>query len=279
MTEKKLVSAITELDGDILDRYFVMKQDLERKKKLNKRIFIKWVSLAACVALIISVVIPKVRKDGFAGLLPSNNSSFGNDSPGIYQTTFDFDTYEDMIRAFRKSDFLGFGDTINGLKSVLGEEYTYFVDKVNKNRAFPRPMINNEEITYRNREGFSNIIFLVSELYGLPWVWYFPVYNGQEFSIRVTYLPESIADENLTASEAIKAIAPDAINIDNTREGYENVYNKHIKLADREVTAMICELKADTENIIAFVYGDVLVNIKYDPEKITEQWFSELSFK
>lgn len=279
MTEKKLVNAITELDGDILDRYFVMKQDLERKKKSNKHIFIKWVSLAACVALIIIVVIPKVRKDGFAGLLPSNNSSFGNDSPGIYQTTFDFDTYEDMIRAFRKSDFLGFGDTINGLKSVLGEEYTYFVDKVNKNRAFPRPMINNKEIPYRNREGFFNIIFLVSELYGLPWVWYFSVYNGQEFSIRVTYLPESIADENLTASEAIKAIAPDAINIDNTREGYENVYNRHIKLADREVTAMICELKADTENIIAFVYGDVLVNIKYDPEKIAEQWFSELSFK
>ena len=105
MTEKKLVNAITELDGDILDRYFIMKQDLERKKKSNKRIFIKWVSLAACVALIISVVIPKIRKDGFAGLLPSNNSSFGNDSPGIYQTTFDFDTYEDMIRAFLKSDF------------------------------------------------------------------------------------------------------------------------------------------------------------------------------
>ena len=65
MTEKKLVNAITELDGDILDRYFIMKQDLERKKKSNKRIFIKWVSLAACVALIMSVVIPKVSSEDY----------------------------------------------------------------------------------------------------------------------------------------------------------------------------------------------------------------------
>ena len=37
MTIEKLSDAITELDSDILDRYFVMKQSLAKKKKPRKQ--------------------------------------------------------------------------------------------------------------------------------------------------------------------------------------------------------------------------------------------------
>ena len=52
MTQEKFSDAITELDFDILDRYFLMKQSLTEKKKAPKRAFIVWASLAACLALV-----------------------------------------------------------------------------------------------------------------------------------------------------------------------------------------------------------------------------------
>ena len=54
MTQEKIIDAITELDSDILDRYFLMKQALMEKKKPKKRAWLKWTSLAAaCFALVI----------------------------------------------------------------------------------------------------------------------------------------------------------------------------------------------------------------------------------
>jgi len=52
MTQEKFSDTITELDCDILDRYFLMKQSLTEKKKAQKRAFITWASLAACFALV-----------------------------------------------------------------------------------------------------------------------------------------------------------------------------------------------------------------------------------
>lgn len=54
MTQEKLIDAITDLDSDILERYFAMKADLAAKKKPKKRAWVKWASLAAaCFALVI----------------------------------------------------------------------------------------------------------------------------------------------------------------------------------------------------------------------------------
>ena len=58
MTQEKLIDAITDLDSDILNRYFDMKADLASKKKPRKRTWVKWVSVAACFALIIAVALP-----------------------------------------------------------------------------------------------------------------------------------------------------------------------------------------------------------------------------
>ena len=55
MTQEKLIDAITDLDSDILNRYFDMKADLAAKKKPRKRTWVKWASLAAaCFVLVIT---------------------------------------------------------------------------------------------------------------------------------------------------------------------------------------------------------------------------------
>ena len=62
MTQEKLIDAITDLDSDILNRYFDMKADLAAKKKPRKRTWVKWASVAAacfCLILVVSVVFFK----------------------------------------------------------------------------------------------------------------------------------------------------------------------------------------------------------------------------
>lgn len=55
MTQEKLIDAITDLNSDILNRYFDMKADLATKKKPKKRTWVKWASLAACLCLVVGV--------------------------------------------------------------------------------------------------------------------------------------------------------------------------------------------------------------------------------
>ena len=57
MTQEKLIDAITDLDSDILNRYFDMKADLAAKKKPKKRTWVKWASMAACFCLIITASV------------------------------------------------------------------------------------------------------------------------------------------------------------------------------------------------------------------------------
>ena len=66
MTQEKLIDAITDLDSDILNRYFDMKADLAAKKKPKKSTWVKWASVAACFCLIIVasiMVIPNILND------------------------------------------------------------------------------------------------------------------------------------------------------------------------------------------------------------------------
>jgi len=202
-------------------------------------------------------------------------------APGLYQTTFHFDSYKEMIKDFRKYDISKSSYTIQGFKAFMGEPYTKFVDKVNSDRSFPQPMIDGNPITYRNKEGFSNITFLVKELYGLPWIAYYPqVSTGENFFIKITYLPESIeTDNDPSTSAVIKQLSPNSPNVNNLGTRHKNIYEKNIKLRDREVTALVCEYNDDPRNNTAFVYGDLLIEVRGTTEVWNDEWFASLSFE
>ena len=57
MTQEKIIDAITDLDSDILERYFAVKADLAEKKKPKKNNWVKWASLAACFCFAIMAAV------------------------------------------------------------------------------------------------------------------------------------------------------------------------------------------------------------------------------
>ena len=202
-------------------------------------------------------------------------------APGLYQTTFHFDSYKEMIKDFRKYDISKSSYTIQDFKAFMGEPYTKFVDKVNSDRSFPQPMLGGKPITYRNKEGFSNITFFVKELYGLPWIAYYPqVSTGENFFIKITYLPEIIeTDYDPSTSAVIKQLSPNSPNVNNLGTRHKNIYEKNRKLRDREVTALVCEYNDDPRNNTAFVYGDLLIEVRGRAEVWNDEWFASLSFE
>ena len=200
-------------------------------------------------------------------------------TPDLANATFSFNTYDEMLSAFLTYDTNKSSYTIQDYKFMLGEAYTSFLEKIEANRSVPQPMLDNKSITYRNKEGFSNITFFVNELYGLPWIWYFPtVSTGENFYIAITYLPDGERQRNMTASEVIKELSPNSANIDNLGKQHESICNRQIALGDREVTALVIEYKEDTRDSIFFVYEDLLVMVRCNSEVWSDQWFSTLSF-
>ena len=200
-------------------------------------------------------------------------------TPDLANATFSFNTYDEMLSAFLTYDTNKSSYTIQDYKFMLGEAYTSFLEKIEANRSVPQPMLDNKSITYRNKEGFSNITFFVNELYGLPWIWYFPtVSTGENFYIAITYLPDGERQRNMAASEVIKELSPNSANIDNLGKQHESICNRQIALGDREVTALIIEYKEDTRDSIFFVYEDLLVMVRCNSDVWSDQWFSTLSF-
>lgn len=284
MTSMNIYRSLGGLDPDLIAK--AAPAEKARKKKRNT--WIKWVSLAACFALIVGgiAVMPTLQEEGLGIYYPpikfptyGGDFPFGDGAPDVYQTTFGFDSYKEMIRAFGKSDLNPYDYTIQELKNLMGEPYSHFVDTVNTDKSFPQPMLDHKPIPYRDKEGFSNITFFVEELYGLPWIWYYPqVSTGGNFYISMTYLPDSEKQRHMTAAEVIKELSPNSANIDNLGSDHERIYNKQIKLNDREVTALVMEYNDSTRDSIFFVYDDLLVRVRCDPNVWTEEWFSELSF-
>ena len=108
----------------------------------------------------------------------------------------------------------------------------------------------------------------------------FNIECGENFYIKITYIPDSIIDKQkkMTASEVIKELSPNSPNINNLGKQHESIYNQSIMLEDREVTALVIEYKNDNRNSTIFVYDDLLVEIKSNPEVWSTQWFATLSF-
>ena len=203
----------------------------------------------------------------FAGCTPSPSEAgtpaHADATSDIANSTFHFDSYEDMISAFGKRDLNPSAYTIRELKKLLGEPYTRFVDRVNADRGFPQPMLDGEPIPYRNQEGFSNITFCVNELYGFPWVFYYPtVSTGENFYIHATYLPDegSLLKFDVYTAEGVTLI----VTVDVATSGNFEKYKCRIPVKAggkwKRIVLNAIDFKNDLEgkNLKSFLYGKAL---------------------
>ena len=271
MKEQEFLDGVSLIEADVVESFVAMDARLQRKAGRSKAgvIWTRIGAAAACFVVVLSAVLilPMLGVGSPGGFDPPFDFPFpggpSNEDPSPPQhASFDFDSYEGMIRGFKKSGFLAGSESIQGIKGSMGETYAAFVDKVAQDGEFPRPMLNSQPIPYQNKEGFSNITFFPDELYGLPWVWYHCLVEGERVNIQITYPAcKGVAvDPAKDVSEMLKAIAPNAVNPDNYkgRPNYEAVYLQSIPMATGEVGVLVYELK-DNRIMYTFFMGDAMV--------------------
>ncbi|MBQ7603842.1 MAG: hypothetical protein IJU75_02700 [Clostridia bacterium] len=143
------------------------------------------------------------------------------------------------------------------------------------------PYLNGEVIELRNEDGFSNITLFASEKYELPCIFYHPkVSTGDNLYIEVTCIPDEFLQghETESASDFIRRMSPNYPNIDNLGSQCQAVYTTIVELSDRNVTALVYEYKTSNRNSTMFVYDNLLVEVRNNPEVWNLEWFSTLSF-
>ena len=125
MKKQEWNEGLDHLDPELVEEY-VEQKDLLCKKKRWRAVWIRVGAIAACIIFIVSAIIvaPKLLKDRTDDLSPPinnppiqippnqnppNQNPPSDSAPGIYQTTFYFDNYQEMISAFGDASS---GDTI-----------------------------------------------------------------------------------------------------------------------------------------------------------------------
>lgn len=214
----------------------------------------------------------------------SDNSSPENEntpaSPRL--SSLNYDSFSDLKNSMNKEskDTLCKKYTKEGATSARINKINFFTEKF-KSQNIIVPYLGGKVIELRNEEGFSNITFFPVEAYDLPCIFYHPkVSTGENFYIKMTYIPDSITEkqENITASEVRKELSPNGPNINNLGSHHKSIYNQKIQLGNREVITLIIEYKTDNRNSTIFVYDDLLVEVRSDPNVWGEKWFSSLTF-
>ena len=137
MTRETLTDAITELDPDVLDRYFTMKQALTERKKPKKHAWIKWVSLSAACLFLVFYVIP-IMKVAFTGA----------QSEDPYHQTFD--SIEEMHNALGYDTLYANLDLDGSIDSDFSISYTSVqYDDDRYDNRFPAQLGNDSQETLK----------------------------------------------------------------------------------------------------------------------------------
>jgi len=298
-----------EVLGDIDENYISEAHSCVNKK--TRPVRIKWGSIAVCICLVIIGTVVAIKftensksnwnnnlnKESCSPVANSTEPSKKEDNqqqsqqPQLGPSKNEGSQQPPQVSSFYYYSLFDFKSSVNsgteiysalsesGVKSETIDNLKGFIEKL-RTQDIIVPHLNGKVIEFRNEKGYPGISLITSELYGLPWVFYHPkVSNGENFYIKMTYLPDVMAKtENLTASDAIKALSPNFPNINNIGKQHEKIYNRNMKLKNREVIALVYEYKNDNRDSIIFVYEDLLVEVRCDTQVWNEQWFAGLSF-
>lgn len=283
---QKLWHAIGQIGEDLITDADESRMGAQYKQKKTNHLQ-KYLGVAAClvIAVCAAVTIPLVGRNNddaskpdqppiSAGesVQPSVSTNMPVSGP-VYmdsltelQNAIRPENEEDLLERYRQ-------------KGVRTEPLRAFLGKLRAKTV--APCQNGESVEFRNKKGFPNIALFASEAYGLPWLWYYPkVATGENFYIKITFLPDAVSGEEKTsASAVIGKLSPDSANIGRFGAPYKAVYEQNLQLKDREVTALVYEYTEDNRNTAFFVYDDMLVEMRSDPKVWNAEWFSALSFE
>ena len=199
--------------------------------------------------------------------------------PDFYSYTFD--SYKTLFKALIKQDHFFTADSNN-----YGELFNRTVSAfANNNVDLYVPAVNGNMCTLREKEGFSNITFMTAELYDLPWILYHCRVDDNDIDIKIAYYSVIGMDElnsEKSYCETLNLIAPDAPNPNNFTQfgSYLNIYESEISLAnEKNVTAMISELKNSSKAYIMFNYDGMLVSVYTDQNMLPESFWASFSLE
>ena len=199
-------------------------------------------------------------------------------SPPIYNS-LDFNSVDELMDSITNRSINGIIETVEETRGDKGR-FRGLISNL-KNGSLYVPSYQGKEISYRNQEGFHNILLFPSELYDNPWVMYFPdkTQSGVE-RISIMYLSDETKSPHEDISNLISEIAPDAPNVHNYSEypRFAEIYISELQLSDRKVTTLIQELKDDNRKNMFFVYDGLLTLVVASDEKVAYDWLSNFSF-
>lgn len=203
-----------------------------------------------------------------------------SDAPPPDSTVYSFDSYDELTGALAGSNEKG--ETLREERPHYGNEYSKLLDCLSDTKNLRIPMLGGEKLPLRNEKGYHSIALFTKELYGLPWLWYYCVCAGSDVTIKLLYMSSagdiSVTPE-LSCSEVLKRIYPDAPNTDNytSFSSYKNVYQTDIMLSDRTVSALVYEFSDSSSVTASFIYDDIFVSVKAESVVLTDGFWSGFS--
>lgn len=199
---------------------------------------------------------------------------------------YNFDSYEQLLSALTDKNSDGYKDIYTRMEQNTSEEKFELFRKTLQYFETGKiklcvPQLNGENMKIQSDSAYSQVSFMTSELYRIPWIWYHcgAVSGDEQMIVKLSYLSplenESI-DNAKSYLEVQNIISPSSPNPDNYSnfKNYTSVYEKEITLADNsKATALIFE----TDNIretYAEIYKDgILISIRANKEKLTDEFF------
>lgn len=209
---------------------------------------------------------------------PSTTSAVANsvdNVPAYENQTYHFDTYaelaEFMAEQYEKEEGI----------SKLSPYCQDFVQRTAE-KGIWIPYLEGEPVKLRNELEWWGITLFTSELYYRPWIWYITDIDGEFVQICTTPLEDVFADvaEELSGSELIRKLAPNAPNLHNADEKkHYHIEEKEIETVYGKRNALVKLLIEDQKEYITFSQGHMLILLRADRGVITDEWLRSFELR
>ena len=189
-----------------------------------------------------------------------------------------FESYDELLASF--STEAPKDDPVQSEKSMYGENYEAFVDKMtSSDTKIIIPYYNGSPMKLYRPKDFG-ITLMSYDFVELPWIWYFCEYEEELLRIKITY-PLVDIPQDYSASDALKAIYPEAVNVHNYQdfENYDSVYTQTITMDGMELDALIYDLNKIERITKCIYYKGFFIMVYIDEQLNDENLWENLSFE